>query len=42
LAAGSWARWGPPTLSSLVEEERLRSLLLTTAARDFPTLAAEK
>jgi hypothetical protein len=30
----------PPTSSSLAEEERLRSLLLSTAARDFPTLAA--
>jgi hypothetical protein len=26
--------------SSLAEEKRLRSLLLSTAARDFPTLAA--
>jgi hypothetical protein len=31
----------PPTSSSLAEEERLRSLLLSPAARDFPTLAAE-
>jgi hypothetical protein len=30
----------PPTSSSLAEKERLRSLLLRTAARDFPTLAA--
>jgi hypothetical protein len=30
----------PPTSSSLAEEERLRSLLLSTAVRDFPTLAA--
>jgi hypothetical protein len=32
--------WDPPTSSSLAEEERIRSLLLSTAARDFPTLAA--
>jgi hypothetical protein len=31
----------PPTSSSLAEEKRLRSLLLSTAARDFPTLVAE-
>jgi hypothetical protein len=30
------SRGGPPTSSSLAEEERLRSLLLSTAARDFP------
>jgi hypothetical protein len=30
----------PPPSSSLAEERRLRSLLLRTAARDFPTLAA--
>src|SRR5688572_18313539 len=29
----------PPTSSSLAEGKRLRSLLLSTAARDFPTLA---
>ena len=33
--------WSPPTSSSLAEEERLRSLLLSTAVRDFPTLAAD-
>jgi hypothetical protein len=32
--------WNPPPSSSLAEEERLRSLLLRAAARDFPTLAA--
>ncbi len=29
------AAWNPPTSSSLAEEERLRSLLLRAAARDF-------
>ena len=33
--------WNPPTSSSLAEEERLRSLLLSTAVRDFPTLTAQ-
>jgi hypothetical protein len=27
--------WSPPTSSSLAEEKRLRSLLLSTAARDY-------
>jgi hypothetical protein len=30
------------TSSSLAEEKHLRSLLLSTAARDFPTLAANR
>jgi hypothetical protein len=34
------ARVDPPTSSSLAEEERLRSLLLSTAGARFPTLAA--
>jgi hypothetical protein len=32
--------WNPPTSSSLAKEKRLRSLLLSTAVRDFPTFAA--
>jgi hypothetical protein len=32
--ARSWALLNPPSSSSLAEEQRLRSLLLTTAARD--------
>jgi hypothetical protein len=32
--------WNPPTSSLLAEEKRLRSLLLSTAVSDFPTLAA--
>jgi hypothetical protein len=32
------ALWNPPPSSSLAEEERLRSLLLRSAARDFRRL----
>jgi hypothetical protein len=32
--------WNPPTSSSLAEEKHLGSPLLSTAVRDFPTLAA--
>jgi len=33
--------WNPPTSSSLAEEKRLRSVLLSTAGARFPTLAAD-
>jgi hypothetical protein len=35
------SRSSPPTSSALAKEKRLRSLLLSTAARDLPTLAAK-
>ncbi len=40
LAARASRALDPPSSSSLAEEERLRSLLLTTAGARFPTLAA--
>src|SRR5512133_3670299 len=39
-AARDPGAWNPPTSSALAKEKRLRSLLLSTAARDFPTPAA--
>jgi hypothetical protein len=34
--------WNPPTSSSLRDEKHVPSLLLSTPARDFPTLAAPR
>jgi hypothetical protein len=40
-AAQALARTDPPTSSSIAEEKRLCSLLLSTAGARFPTLAAD-
>jgi hypothetical protein len=40
-AAQALARTDPPTSSSLAEEKRLCSLLLSTAGARLPTLAAD-